>query len=95
MMKLIAHTMLTSTMGIAWKLIRTGECVVAVAESWELHEGNAQRAGFVELSVWRTGRAIVRMGERLELRVNGLGVRLGYNDGEVSDMVAGALTRAG
>jgi hypothetical protein len=87
MLKSITQAALTSTMGLAWKLITTGERVVAFAESWQLHEGNADRAGFVELTVWRAGRAIVRMGERLELRVNALAVGLGYNDGEVSGML--------
>jgi len=86
--KLITSTMLTSAMGFAWDTIRVGEYVVAFAESWELHEGNEQRAGFVELSVWGTGRGIVRMGERLERAVNRLAMKLGYNDGDVSGMVA-------
>ena len=87
MMKSIERTMLTRAMGFAWGTIRVGERAVAFAESWEVHEGNEQNAGFVEMSVWRAGRAIVRMGERLEQGVNGLAVRFGYNDGEVSGMV--------
>ena len=93
-MKSIIHTMLTSTMGFAWRLITTGERVVALAESWELHERNKERAGFVELAVWRTGRAIVAAGEGLELRVNALAMRFGYNDGEVSGLVAWPLAPA-
>lgn len=92
--KLITSTMLVSTMGFAWDMIRAGQRVVAFAESWEAHEGNEQSAGFVELAVWRAGSAIVRMGERLELWANGLAVRVGYNDGEVSGMVAGWLALA-
>jgi hypothetical protein len=88
MMKSITRTMLTSTMGFAWKLIRTGGRIVAFAESWELHEGNEQRAGFVELSVWRTGMTIVSIGEVLERSVDRFALWLGYGDGDVSDMVA-------
>lgn len=87
MLKSITQAALTSTMGLAWDMIATGGRVVAFAESWELHEGNEQPAGFVELAVWRAGRAIVITGERLELRANALAVRLGYNDGEVSGML--------
>ena len=79
--------MLTGAMGFAWDMIGLGERVVAVAESWEVQEGNQERAGFVELTVWRTGRAIVVAGERLELWVNAVGMRLGYRDGEVSGML--------
>jgi hypothetical protein len=84
----ITQALLTRAMGFAWDIITAGERVVAVAENWELHEGNQERAGFVELTVWRAGHATVRMGERLELRVNALAMRLGYGDGEVSRMVA-------
>jgi hypothetical protein len=94
MLKSIARALLTSIMGFAWGTIKVGEDVVAFAESWEVHEGNEQSAGVGELSVWRSGNAIVRMGERLELWVNGLAVRFGYNDGEVSGMVAGSLALA-
>jgi hypothetical protein len=86
--KLITSTMLTSAMRFAWRLINTGERVVAFAESWELHEANEQRAGFVELAVWRAGTAIVSMGEGLELAVNRFALWLGHGDGEVSGMVA-------
>jgi hypothetical protein len=79
MMNSTTQAMLTGTMGFAWRLIATGERVVAFAESGELHEGNEQSAGFVELTVWRAGRAIVVTSERLELRVNALALRLGYS----------------
>jgi hypothetical protein len=91
MMNSITRTMLTSTMGFAWNLIKTGERIVAFADRWELHEGNEQRAGFVELSVWRTGAAIVSIGEGLERAVNRFALWLGYDDGEVSGMVAWPL----
>jgi hypothetical protein len=68
--------------------MRTGERIGAAAERWEVTEANELRAGFVELSVWRAGRAMVRAGESLELFVNWLAMRLGYRDGEVSGMVA-------
>jgi hypothetical protein len=84
----ITQALLTSIMGFAWDIITAGERVVAVAQNWALHEGNEQSAGFVELTVWRTGRAIVVAGERLELWVNAVGMRLGYRDGEVSRIVA-------
>jgi len=88
MLKLVTRTMLTGTMGFSWKLIATGERVAAFAESWELHGRNEERAGFVELAVWRTGQAIVVAGERLELRVNALAMQVGFSDGEVSGLVA-------
>jgi hypothetical protein len=84
MLKLIERTVLASAMGFAWDLIKVGERVVVYGESWEVTGANEQRAGFVELTVWRAGNAIVRIGERLELSVNSLAMRLGYNDGEVS-----------
>ena len=37
--------------------------------------------------VWKAGKAITAMGLRLELVANGLGVRLGYRDGDVSGWV--------
>jgi hypothetical protein len=91
MKSVITQALLTSTMGFAWDTIAAGERVVAFAESWELHEGNEQSAGFVELSVWRAGSAIVNAGEALEPFVNWLGMKLGYRDGEVSSWVAEQL----
>jgi hypothetical protein len=87
MMKSITRTMLTSAMGIAWKLISTGEHVVAYSESWEVTEANAASAGFVERAVWRAGTTILRIGEWLELAVNRAAMGMGYNDGEVSGMM--------
>ena len=85
MLKSITRTMLTSTMSFAWKLIRTGERVVEGAESWGV---NDRHASFAELSVRKVGTVITTGGERLELAVNRVALRLGYNDGEVSGMVA-------
>jgi hypothetical protein len=87
MLKFITDTMLISTMGCAWSLITTGERIVAAAERWEVHAANELHAGFVELSVWRTGTAIVGIGERLEHGVNRLALRLGFADGAVSGML--------
>lgn len=84
MQKSIIRTMLVSAMGFAWDTIKAGERVVAFAESWELHEGNQERAGFVELGVYRAGLIIAVSGERLEALVNTLAMKLGYHDGEVS-----------
>lgn len=86
MLQSITLTMLTSALALAWKLIKTGQRIVAFAESWELHEGNEQRAGFVELLVWWTGTAIVSVGERLEQSVDRFALWLGYDD--VSGIVA-------
>ena len=91
MIKAATQAILTSSMSFAWYTIKSGERIVAFAESWELHEGNQERAGFVELGVNRVGRAIVSAGERLELRVNAVAMRLGYDDGEVSGLVAWPL----
>jgi hypothetical protein len=85
MMKSIALTMLTSTMGFAWKSIRAGEHVVEAAGKWGTDD---YHASLVERSVLTAGNAITAVGERLELAVNKLALRLGYNDGEVSGMVA-------
>jgi hypothetical protein len=85
MMKLLERKMLTDTMDFAWCTIGgAGSRVNAFAESWELHEGNQERAGFVELWVWRAGQALRRSGEGLELFVNWLGMKRGYEDGEVA-----------
>jgi hypothetical protein len=88
MLKSVTRTMLTSAMGFAWELIKAGGRIVAYAEGWEVTKANEDRAGFVELVVWRAGNAIVCMGERLELSVNSLAMGLGYSDGEVSGIVA-------
>lgn len=85
MTKSITDTMLTTAMGFAWKLIRTGERVVEAAESWGADD---QHAGFTELFVRKAGTVVTIGGERLELAVNGLALWLGYNDGELSGMVA-------
>ena len=86
MMKSITRTLLTSTMGFAWDMIRAGERVVAFAESWKLHEGNEQRAGFIELIVHRTGRALGAAGKRFELGLDALAIRFGFDDGEVTGL---------
>lgn len=88
MIKEITRTLLTGTMGFAWDRIKTGERIVAFAESWEVNEANELRAGFAELSVWRAGRIITIASERLELGVNRFALWLGYSDGEISGMVA-------
>lgn len=85
MIKSITDAMLTTAMGFAWTLIRAGESTVTFGESWGAAD---QCAGFAELSMWKTGRAIIRAGERLELAVNGFALWSGYGDGEVSGMVA-------
>jgi hypothetical protein len=82
--KLITRTMLTGTMSRAWKLICAGERVVGATESW----GADEHAGFTEVSVRNAGRVITAMGEWLELATNGIAMRLGYRDGEVSGWVA-------
>jgi len=51
------------------------------------------RAGFVELSLWRAGQAVVRTGEGLDLFTNAVAMKLGCRDGEVSGMPA--LVRTG
>lgn len=84
MLKLMTRQMLTSAMSFAWKLIRAGESVVGATESW----GSDDRASLAEGSVRNAGRAITAGGEWLELATNGLAMRLGYRDGEVSGGVA-------
>ena len=92
MFKSITRTMLTSAMGFAWDLIRTGEHIVATSERLGKDEAYDLRAGFVEMSVCRSGQAVVLTGEGLELFVNAVATKLGYRDGEVSGMVALACT---
>jgi hypothetical protein len=84
MLKSIMHTILTSILRFAWKLVRTREHIVAFAESWELHEANEKRAGFVELAVWRTGTAVVRIGVALERSVDRFALWVGFSDGDVT-----------
>jgi hypothetical protein len=83
--KLITSTMLTSAMGFTWKLIGTGERVVAAAESWG---ANDQHAGFAERRGQAVGMSIPAWGESLERGVNRAAMVLGLADGEVSGMVA-------
>jgi hypothetical protein len=75
-------------MGFAWDRIKTGERIAALAERWPMNEANELNASFAELSAWKAGRLITIASERLELAVNGLAMWLGYNDGEISGMVA-------
>jgi hypothetical protein len=82
--KLITSTMLTSALGSAWDIIKTGERISEATEGWGTDEHASLAEGFVK----KTGRAITAMGERLELSVNWLAMKLGYSDGEVSGMVA-------
>ena len=84
-MKSITRTMLTSAMGFAWSMIRAGERGVEAAGGWGADD---QHASLAELSVWKAGMMITIGGEQLELAVNRFALRLGYNDGEVSGMVA-------
>ncbi len=88
MLRLVTRGMLTGAIGFAWATIKTGERIVAYAENWEITEVNAERAGFVELAVWRVGRAVLRAGERLELAVDEFVMWLGYDDGEVTGVGA-------
>ena len=85
MMKSITRTMLTSTMGFAWDLIKTGERIVAFAER---RGATDERAGFAELFVRKAGKIITSVGGHLEPGVNKVAVWLGYSDGDVSGMVA-------
>jgi hypothetical protein len=88
MLKSITRTMLTSAMGFAWDVVRTGERGVVKSEAFETTDIERPYAGFVEKSVWQARRAMVGTGEGLELFVNRFAMRLGYRDGEVSGMVA-------
>jgi hypothetical protein len=84
MINSITRTMLTGTMGFAWELIWAGQHVVGATALW----GADEHASLAERFVGNAGRIITAAGERLELAVNGLAMRLGYNDGAVSGMVA-------
>jgi hypothetical protein len=89
MMKSITDTLLTSAMGFAYDLLNAGERVVAFAERWGVDEAYDLSAGFTERWIHNRGNAITAMGERLELGVNGLAMKLGYRDAEVSGMLLG------
>lgn len=84
MMKLTTRAMLASAMGFAWDMIKTGERISEATTSW----GDDQHAGPAEKAVHKLGRVIAGTGERLERGVNRLAMRLGYDDGEASGMVA-------
>jgi hypothetical protein len=85
MLKLIIRTMLTSTTGFAWDLIRSGARIVEASGNWG---ANDLRTDFAERSVWRAGITIAHAGESLELFVNACAMKLGYRDGEVAGFVA-------
>lgn len=87
MLKSITRTILISTMGFAWDMIKAGERLRAFVYTWEIHDGNRERSGLGELWALRSALAIVVGGERLELLVNALAMKLGYRDGEVSMMM--------
>jgi len=91
MLKSITQVMLTSTMGLAWDIITTGERSVGRSEAIGITDSLKPYAGIMETVVWRKGWATVSTGERLELFVNWLGMKLGYDDGEVSGWVADQL----
>ena len=86
-MKSITQAMLTNTMGLAWGIIGTGQRIVERSEAIGITDPLKPYAGFLETMVWRRGNAIVSAGEHLELWVNALAMRLGYNDGEVSGLL--------
>ena len=86
-MKSIERTMLTSTIGFSRDLIKVGERIVSATETL----GADDHASIAERTVRKVGLRMTAAGERLELSVNSLGMRLGYRDGEVSGLVATAV----
>jgi hypothetical protein len=93
MMKSITTTMLVSAMAFAWGTIRAGERGVERSEAI----GSADLkdyAGLWETMAARKGCAMVRTGERLELWVSALAMKLGYRDGEVAGLVAWPISPA-
>jgi hypothetical protein len=88
MLKSITRTMLTSAMGFAWGVIRSGERGVECSEALGRTDPEKPYAGFVEKTQYLARRARVCAGESLELSVNRFAMKRGYNDGEVSGMVA-------
>jgi hypothetical protein len=85
MMKSIKSTTLEAAMRLSWALIRSGERVVEFSERMG---ANDLRAGLAELLILKAGRAIMFVGERLELGANWVAMALGYVDGELSGAVA-------
>jgi len=91
MMKSI-RKMLTSAMGFAWYIVHAGERTVERCEAIGITDPEKPYAGFLEKMAWWKGWAMVRTGEGLELFINGLAMKLGYNDGEVSGMLVPVVT---
>lgn len=85
MLMSIKSTTLEAAMRLSWALINSGERVVAFSERVG---ANDLRAGFAELLMLKAGRAIMFVGERLELGVDRAAMGLGYADGELSGIVA-------
>ena len=85
MLMSIKSTTLNTAMKLACHLITTGERVVAFSER---RGANNLRARPTEMTLWRAGRVITFAGERLEACVNRVAMRLGYDDGELSEAAA-------
>ena len=85
-MNLITDTVLMPAMGFSWKLMSTGEDVLALSVRHGAHAHLG--ASFAELSLWRLGRVITFAGERLEACANRVAMWLGYDDGELSEAAA-------
>ena len=85
MLTSIKGTTLEAAMGFSWALINAGERVVEFSERVG---ANDLGAGLAELLVWKAGRAVVFVGARLEQGANRVAMWLGYEDGELSGVVA-------
>jgi hypothetical protein len=72
--------MLARAMAFTGKIIHSGESSVEGSEAIGIDDPEKPYAGFLETLVWLKGCATVRAGEGLELFVNWLGMKLGYND---------------
>ena len=88
MLKLIIRTVLTSAMGFAWDITRTGERGVERSEAIGIIDPEKPYAGFAEKAKWQISGATVRTCEELERGVNWFAMKLGYSDGAVSALVA-------
>jgi hypothetical protein len=78
--------MLTPALWLSWKLMNAGDFAKDHADRWGADDH--ARAGFSEVTVLRLSEALQSAGERLEAVANRVAMWLGYEDGELSGIVA-------
>jgi hypothetical protein len=91
MLKTNTRTMLTSVMLVAWDMIHMAQGGIGRSEAIGIDNPEKPYAGFVEKMTYKRRLVPLRLGEALEWAVNGLAMKLGYDDGEISGYVADQL----